>query len=87
MYACGNVFWFAGARLDLVDVNGRSALHAAAMKGQLQNAQCILEGGDDLTALALLRTKDKWDITPAQLAKLHGQNAMVSLPLFFVLVV
>ncbi|PHJ25576.1 ankyrin repeat-containing protein [Cystoisospora suis] len=65
-----------GARLDLVDINGRSALHAAAMKGQLQNAQCILEGGDDFTALALLRTKDKWDITPAQLAKLHGQNAM-----------
>ncbi|CBZ53142.1 hypothetical protein NCLIV_029290 [Neospora caninum Liverpool] len=63
-----------GARLDLFDVNGRSALHAAAIKGQLQNAQSILEAADPVTALLLLRRKDKWDITPAQLAKLHGQN-------------
>ncbi|PFH33460.1 ankyrin repeat-containing protein [Besnoitia besnoiti] len=63
-----------GARLDLFDVNGRSALHAAAMKGQLQNAQSILEAADPATALTLLKKKDTWDITPVQLAKLHGQN-------------
>lgn len=66
-----------GACVDLLDVNRRSALHAAALKGQLQNAETLLGAATDhATAFFLLTKKDIWDISPTQLAQLHGHKGL-----------
>ena len=62
----------AGAKLQAVDLEGRTPLHWACQEGNVKSVELLLQRGADATVV------DAQKRTPAQLAKLRKKTAVVA---------
>ena len=62
----------SGVPVDATDYDGRTALHLAAASGQIDVAHYLVTHGHPLWV------RDRWNSTPLDEAKQHGDDSMIS---------